>query len=735
MPLPLQILLIENPADGARISQALARAGLKAQTHQVERLTTLQQALAKHPWDLVLAHHQLAECPLEEGLKLFQAAGIDIPFILVSQTISKDRLALLFRAGVQGYIDIGNLYLLPPIIQHELAKAAMRRQLVIDNRALGKKVEVLSSQVEHHNNPATQMVFSDITGRISLDSKLQQAAQIFENTTEGVIVTDCKANITAVNPAFTQITGYPEEAVMGRNPRFLQSGKQDKAFFKGLWEKLKQEKSWRGEIWNRRKNGEIYPAWLNITSIQDDKGEISQYVALFSDITSIKQSQSQLEHLAHHDSLTDLPNRLLFEDRLEHAITQAKRQKRHLAVLFLDLDRFKNINDSLGHSVGDALLVQVATRLHNLLRENDTAARLGGDEFTILLENLEDPNYTAVVANKILNYLKQPFEIFGRKLHITASIGISLYPEDGKDVGNLTKNADAAMYQAKESGRNNYRFYTSELTQSAFERLLLESELRSAIKDQQLLLYYQPQFSVNSGKISGAEALLRWRHPRMGILPPARFIPLAEETGLIHEIGHWTLEHACKQTREWSQKGLFTGRMAVNLSVRQIMHTDLILRFEEIIAKTRCLPTQLQFEVTEGVFMGQKELSIPVLDVFKQLGVTIVIDDFGTGYSSLSYLKQLPIDKLKIDRSFVQEMPDDADGAAIAQAIISLGQTLGLEIIAEGVETEAQQNLLQLMGCQEMQGYLYGAPMPARSFEEKLAEEYRQIDKKYPFSA
>lgn len=820
MPLPLQILLIENPADGARISQALARAGLTAQTHQVERLTTLKQALAKHPWDLVLANHQLAECPLEEGLKLFQAAGIDIPFILVSQPISKDRLALLFRAGVHGYIGIGNLYLLPPIIQHELVKAAMRRQLLIDNRALGKsethyrtltdnapvsilvrcngrivylnksarkllgfddgeplvdisaetiiieapdeitssqpnstqtlsgqpvqatlrhangsqlKVEVLSSQVEHHDNPATQMVFSDITGRISLDNKLQQAAQVFENTTEGVIVTDRKANITAVNPAFTQITGYPEEAVIGRNPKFLQSGKHDKAFFKGLWGKLKQEKSWRGEIWNRRKNGEIYPAWLNITSIQDDKGEISQYVALFSDITSIKQSQSQLEHLAHHDSLTDLPNRLLFEDRLEHAITQAKRQKRHLAVLFLDLDRFKNINDSLGHSVGDALLVQVATRLRNLLRENDTAARLGGDEFTILLENLEDPNYTAVVANKILNHLKQPFEIFGRKLHITASIGLSLYPEDGTDVGNLTKNADAAMYQAKESGRNNYRFYTAELTQSAFERLLLESELRSAIKDQQLLLYYQPQFSVNSSKISGAEALLRWRHPRMGILPPARFIPLAEETGLIHEIGHWTLEHACKQTREWSQKGLFTGRMAVNLSVRQIMHTDLILRFEEIIAKTRCPPTQLQFEVTEGVFMGQKELSIPVLDVFKQLGVTIAIDDFGTGYSSLSYLKQLPIDKLKIDKSFVQEMPDDADGAAIAQAIISLGQTLGLEIIAEGVETEAQQNLLQLMGCQEMQGYLYGAPMPARSLEEKLAEETGQIDKKYPF--
>ncbi len=300
-------------------------------------------------------------------------------------------------------------------------------------------------------------------------------------------------------------------------------------------------------------------------------------------------------------------------------------------------------------------------------------------------------------------------------------------------MGNLTKNADAAMYQAKESGRNNYRFYTSELTQSAFERLLLETELRNAIKDNQLLLYYQPQFCIESGTMTGAEALLRWRHPRMGIIPPAKFIPLAEETGLIHEIGHWTLQQACEQTRKWSQMGLFKGRMAVNLSVRQIMQSDLILRFEEIIEKTNCPPKQLQFEVTEGIFMGQKEMSVPVLDVFKQLGVTIAIDDFGTGYSSLSYLKHLPIDKLKIDRSFIQNMPDDKDDIAIVQAIISLGETLSLDIIAEGVETEAQQNMLKSMGCLEVQGYLYGAPMSAEALESKLTNVLGQPRQTLPF--
>lgn len=817
----LHILLIEKEGDYRIIVEALHRAGLNINPHRVMHTRALKESLETNQWDLIISSHQLVDCPPEAALKLIREANLDIPFLLVTQSISKDRLNSLFSTGVHGHIDIDNLYLLSSIIQHALSEASERRKQARNNRILyqsassyrmlldnapvphlllsdshitylnqaAKKllgfrddvsfsdikaeeilidsfdpstsphqnnqqdtrhplqmtfrcrdgqeiqVEAWSSKTYHLNKPATQIIFHEITKRTAQESKLKQATNVFQNTTEGVVVMDSDADIIAINPAFCKITGYSEDEVVGKKPRFLNSEKHTRAFYTELWETLKKKNSWQGEIWNRRKNGEVYPEWLTITSVLDDQGAVSQYVAVFSDITILKQSQSQLEHLAHHDPLTDLPNRLLFEDRLEHAISLAKRENRHLAVMFLDLDRFKNINDSLGHAVGDALLVQVAKRLRNLLRENDTAARLGGDEFTILIENLETPSYSAVIATKVQNQFKRPFNIFGRKLHITASIGISLYPEDGITVGNLTKNADAAMYQAKESGRNNYRFYTTELTQSAFERLLLETELRSALKHKQLLLYYQPQFSIETGNMVGAEALLRWRHPRMGIIPPAKFIPLAEESGLIHEIGLWSLEQACKQTRKWSQLELFTGRMALNLSVRQIMQSDLILRFEEIIEKTGCPPTQLQFEVTEGLFMRQKEISVPVLNVFKQLGVSIAIDDFGTGYSSLSYLKHLPIDKLKIDRSFIENMPGDKDDIAIAQAIISLGQTLGLVIIAEGVETKSQQNMLEAMGCQEVQGYLYGSPMPVEAFEKKLTDGRGQTDQTLSFSS
>ncbi|MCU7815901.1 MAG: EAL domain-containing protein [Candidatus Thiodiazotropha sp. (ex Rostrolucina anterorostrata)] len=587
------------------------------------------------------------------------------------------------------------------------------------------QVEVFVSPVEHEGTPATQLVFTDVTQRKESDAKLKQAVQIIEHTMEGVLITDSNGVINSVNPAFTEITGYSEQEIITQHPRILISDRHPPEFFEELWDNVRNTGSWRGEVWNQRKNGEVYPVWMTISCVRDEQGSVMHYVAVFSDITSIKQTQSQLEHLAHHDSLTNLPNRLLFEDRLEHAIAQAKRQKRQLAVLFLDLDRFKNINDSLGHAMGDELLKEVAARLQKILRDDDTAARLGGDEFTVLVENIEDPSQAAVVAAKIQEKFKAPFKIAGRELHVTTSIGISIYPEDGKDVADLTKNADAAMYQAKEQGRNNYRYYTSELTRTAFERLLLETELRSALHQNQLLLYYQPQISLNNGEMTGAEAVLRWHHPRLGIIPPARFIPLAEESGLIHEIGNWVLQEACAQTRYLNKQGLFQGRMAINLSVRQIMQTDLILRFEQIIADSGCPPTMLQLEVTEGIFMGQMQHSVPVLDVFKKLGVSIAIDDFGTGYSSLSYLKQLPIDKLKIDRSFIRDMPHDSDAVAITQAIVSLGKNLGLRITAEGIETMAQQSLLQKMGCQEGQGYLYSPPVPTETFEEMLLEGRR----------
>jgi diguanylate cyclase (GGDEF)-like protein/PAS domain S-box-containing protein len=585
------------------------------------------------------------------------------------------------------------------------------------------RVEILASELRTSRNTVTQLFFKQLDAEKQAAENIPVVTRCFDPSHEGLMEMDTNIRITAVNQTLCKITGYSEQELIGRSPDFLKSHRNDEAFLQELMNLLQRKHRWHGEIWYRRKDGEANACWLNIAPLLDQQGEIDRYLAVFSEASQAEQPQTgkaQLEHLAYHDPLTDLPNRLLFEDRLEHAIKQARRQCSHLAVFFLDLDRFKNINDSLGHIVGDTLLKQASRRLVGMLRDNDTPARSGGDEFTILVENLEDPNHAALIASKILEQFQRPFRIFDRDLHVTASIGISIYPDDGEDVGNLTKNADAAMYKAKESGRNNYRFYTAELTKSAYDRLLLESELRTAIKHQQLLLYYQPQFSLASGRITGAEALLRWRHPRMGVIPPSRFIPLAEETGLIHELGHWVLEQACAQTYRWSKSGLFSGRMAINLSVRQIMQTDLILKFEEIIDNTGCPPTQLQFEVTEGIFMGQKELSIPVLEVFKKLGVTIAIDDFGTGYSSLSYLKQLPIDKLKIDRSFIKDMSMNPDDAAIIQTIIALGQNLGIEIIAEGVETHAQEELLKLMGCQEVQGYLYGIPVPPSLFEENL---------------
>ncbi len=814
MPGQLRILIIEGSENiYGLVCQTLRRKDLNVLTRRIDDRDALLSALDQSAWDLILSNTDSSGLNPTDALKLLRDRQLDIPFILVSDSIGEEKVVSLLKAGASDYINLNNLSRLLPAVDRELKEAAVRREakktklalrrsenryrqlvdhsptpiLLLQNdkivflneaamqtlavslkrplinkpandlfansssslldtpalkspseqsdrplqtlfrRADGDaiQVEVFVSLVDHEGAPATQLVFTDITNRKESDAKLKQAAQIIEHTMEGVLITDDHGKIESVNPAFSEITGYSKSEIMQKHPQLLISDKHSAEFLSELWEHVNDTGSWRGELWNQRKNGEVYPVWMTISCVRDEQGEAQHYLMVFSDITSLKQTQSQLEHLAHHDSLTNLPNRLLFEDRLEHALAQAKRQKRQLAVLFLDLDRFKNINDSLGHAMGDELLKEVAKRLQNILRDDDTAARLGGDEFTVLVENIDDPSQAAVVASKIQDEFKHPFKIANRELHVTSSIGISIFPEDGKDVANLTKNADAAMYQAKEQGRNNYRYYTSELTRSAFERLLLETELRSALKDDQLLLYYQPQISLKNGEMTGAEALLRWHHPRLGIIPPARFIPLAEESGLIHEIGNWVLSEACEQTRYLYKQGLFQGRMAVNLSVRQIMQTDLILRFEQIIAESGCPPNMLQLEVTEGIFMGQMKHSVPVLDVFKKLGVSIAIDDFGTGYSSLSYLKQLPIDKLKIDRSFIRDMPHDSDAVAITQAIVSLGKNLGLRITAEGIETMAQQSLLQKMGCQEGQGYLYSPPVPAEVFEQMLMEGRR----------
>lgn len=567
--------------------------------------------------------------------------------------------------------------------------------------------------------------------RLQSENKLRQAAKVFASTSEGVMLSDPQNKIIMVNQAFSKITGYTESEVLGQDPRILKSNKHDQAFFQAMWASIRDAGQWHGEIWNRRKNGEIYPEWLNIGVVRDQDGKLSNYVGVFSDITTIKESEERLNYLAHHDPLTGLPNRLLFNARLEHTLQQARRYQKQVAILFLDLDRFKNVNDTLGHPSGDQLLKQAAERLRAELREEDTLARLGGDEFVSVVEAERATQIAAVMARKLLAALGQPFVLLGHEVFIGGSIGISLYPSDGEDCATLVKNADIAMYRAKQQGRNNYQFYTESLTEGMFQRLTLESQLRRALERNELVLYYQPQLDVADGCIIGVEALIRWQHPEKGLLAPGQFIPLADEMGLLTHIGEWVLHTACTQAREWEARGLPTLRMAVNLSAYQITRSDVTQTVREALDRSGFDPAYLELEITEDFFMQGDAQTLKILQELKAMGITLAIDDFGTGYSSLSYLKRFPIDRIKIDQSFIRDIPLDADDEAIARAIIAIGHTLKLTVIAEGVETLDQHDFLLLENCDEMQGFLCSPPLPAEALEHLLRE---QIRAKPPFS-
>lgn len=558
-----------------------------------------------------------------------------------------------------------------------------------------------------------QGMMQDVTERHESEVALRQAAAVFRSTTEGVMITDAEGNIVDVNEAFCGITGYPRGEAIGRNPRFLQSGRHDPSFYQSLWTELYQAGAWRGEIWNRRKDGEVYPGWLTISTVRDDKGDIGNYVGVISDISAIKRSQEQLDFLAHHDPLTRLPNRLLFNARLSHALERARRGDGQLAVLFLDLDQFKAINDSMGHAVGDQLLQEVAHRLQDQLREEDTLARIGGDEFLVVLERLGDRRDAGNVAHKLIECLATPFLLQDQDLYVSTSIGVSLYPGDGHDVDNLVKNADAAMYRAKDQGRNNYQFYTEELTDSAYQRVQMESSLRRALEHGQFRLRYQPQVDLQSRRLVGIEALLRWEREGEGLVAPGRFIPLAEESGLIIPVGEWVIRRVCRQVKTWSDSGVHIPRIAINVSGKQINLPGFPDTVERILAETGADPSLIEFEVTENFIMRRAAHAIGVLDRIKAFGISIAIDDFGTGYSSLAYLKRLPIDMLKIDRAFVRDIPDDSNDEAIARAVIALGHSMKMQVVAEGIETHEQADFLRREGCDLGQGFLFGKPMSA----------------------
>jgi diguanylate cyclase (GGDEF)-like protein/PAS domain S-box-containing protein len=561
-------------------------------------------------------------------------------------------------------------------------------------------------------------VYADITARRQAEEKLRLSATVLDQIADGVMVVDARHRIVATNPAFTRITGYSEMEALGQDAGLARSKRHDDAFYAAVRRDLETSGYWQGELWRARKDGADYLEALTVTAVRDDRGATTNFVAVFSDITQVKQAQDKLDHLAHHDPLTALPNRLLFNDRLQHAVGRAARDGEQLAVLFIDLDRFKNVNDTLGHHVGDALLKKVAIALARRLRHGDTLARLGGDEFIVLLENVEGEAGAAQVAAKLMAMFEQPVVVAEHELFVTGSVGISMYPGDATDINMLVRNADVAMYQAKARGRNNYCFYAPSMKGDGVERLRLEALLRRSIERNEIYLHYQPQVETDSGRLIGAEALVRWHSAELGEVAPIRFIPLAEETGYIIQLGEWVLFEACRQMMRWQAHGFIVPKIAVNLSVRQFARGSIAGVVRQILAETGLEPHRLQLEVTESVIMNTGD-ALVLINELHDIGVELAIDDFGTGYSSLAYLKQLPVQTLKIDRSFIQDIASDADDEAITIAIIQLGKSMHLSVLAEGVENEQQVAFLLRHGCNRAQGYLYGHPVDGNALEER----------------
>lgn len=596
----------------------------------------------------------------------------------------------------------------------------MRTDIVIANGEI-RQVELSCEAVTIEDQPCVLTIARDVSERLSMEASLRQAATVFENTTEGVMITDAEGTVLAVNSAFSHITGYSAAEVVGQPALLLAKQAEDPDLPEQIEQALNSHGHWQGEAWSQRKNGELYASWANVSQVLNDEGQLSQVVMVFSDITPLKHTQARLDHQAHHDPLTGLPNRTLFEARLREALAaQARGLDTHPgALLFVDLDRFKQINDSLGHHIGDILLKSVSERLCSVLREIDTVARHGGDEFIVLLPHLHQEQDAGSIADKLLAVFRNAFIAEDHEFFVSASIGISLFPRDGNDVNSLIKHADAAMYRAKNLGRNRYAFYTSELTADAHQRMALENELRHALERDEFTLVYQPKLNLKNGQLDGVEALVRWEHPQRGLVGPEQFIALAEETGLIVELGRYILDSACAQLGAWLHQGFAPMRLAVNISGAQLRDKHLLKNIEQVLERYQIPPCYLELEITEDFVMDHQRESVTLLQQFRQLGIHLSIDDFGTGYSSMAYLKELPLDTLKIDRSFVSGLPGAQD-AAITQSIIVLAHNLGMSVVAEGVERQEQKTLLEQQGCDVVQGYLISRPLPASQFAKSF---------------
>jgi len=613
-------------------------------------------------------------------------------------------MAAIEEANVHG-VSTGKQYMLP------LPQGPTWFELSVARKETGSELRFVA-------------LVRDITTRVETEQKLRLHATVFESSREGFVITDADNIIISINRAFTEITGYSMDDVIGKTPSLLHSGRQNKRFYEAMWSSLQQKQYWQGEIWNRRKNGEVYPEWLSISVVVDEQGKIVNYVGVFSDISQFKKAEETIHTLAFYDMLTELPNRQLLLDRLRQALLLSARTGHLGAILFIDIDDFKHLNDTRGYHIGDQLLIEMAKRIKSSINEDDTVARLGSDEFVVILKALNTETEIAAqmakdVAEKIHAAIKQPLDLDGQKYYCRACIGISLFSDHDTKAEDLVKQADAAMFQAKHSGRDKIHFFNEDMQTALEQRVQMENWLRLAIPEQ-LRLVYQLQADQQK-RVFGAEALIRWHHPEQGLISPASFIPLAETTGLILPIGRWVLESVCRQLKEWENNGLTQHLIvSVNVSVTQFQQDNFVDQVLDVVDQTGARPDRLKLELTESMLIENTEATIAKMNALKEKGISFSLDDFGTGYSSLSYLKQLPLDQIKIDQSFIRDILTDPNDAAIVRTIIALGRTLGLNVIAEGVETGRQLDLRSAYGCYNFQGYLFGKPVAVDEFMQQL---------------
>lgn len=612
---------------------------------------------------------------------------------------------------------------LPPLAKGErfVGEYRMRRG---DGKVFRAKLSANAVDTEDAAAGAVWVV-EDITRQKEISDHLLLADTLFEITTEGILICDADRKIIAANPAFTAITGRAAEEVTGKDMGILGSEKHDAAFYERMWDTVAKSGRWEGEVWNRRKDGEAFLEWLSLMAITDDKGRIERYVAVLSDITRRKQDEARIAYHAHYDALTGLPNRQLLEERLGRVIDTAG--DKGAALICLDLDNLKNINESLGHTYGDMILIEAARKISTGVRSTDTVARFGGDVFMMVLQDVGSEDEATQVARQLIAEFSRPITLegHGQDVFVTASIGIALYPHDGADVNELLRNADTAAIHAKQRGRNNFQFFTEDMNVRALERLHLENRLRNALERGEMVLHYQPKVELRGGHIVGVEALIRWRDPEHGLVPPGKFIPLAEETGLIVPLGDWVLREACAQAKAWRDAGLKPIRMAVNLSALHLSKKNLVAEIAQILEEADLPPDILDVEITESSLMANAEETVSILRELRAMGVHLAADDFGTGYSSLNYLRNFPLDSLKIDSSFISDIGSGGSGEMLVSAIIAIGQSLGLEVVAEGVENEAQLSFLRQQWCDQIQGFLFCRPVPAEEIEVLLRQGRR----------